>query len=203
MKFHYYPLPENEPRAMKQLFENISMGAYSHTLSKKLLARFSEARGPVLVIAYDSLDLDRLADFEYGTYAGGKLLWDIIDKKTPQLDDSQFYVLARFIDRHLGSSKTAIAICENWAADRASLISLPSESRTSCYGNDVYHILTADNAGNLDSIRQHSDSMKEWSSWWYKRCGSVLPIKTTTGGPRDVIPWNRPAPQAVDRQRAQ
>jgi hypothetical protein len=51
---------------------------------------------------------------------------------------------------------------------------------------------------HLKSDGTNSDSMKEWSSWWYKRCGVVLPIKTTTGGPRNVIPGNRPTPQAVD-----
>ncbi len=46
-----------------------------------------------------------------------------------------------------------------------------------------------------------SDSMKERSSWCYTRCSSCFysPI-AQTGGPRDVIPWNRPASQAVDRE---
>jgi hypothetical protein len=48
-----------------------------------------------------------------------------------------------------------------------------------------------------------TDSMKKWSSWWNKRCGVFLPIKTTTGGPRDVIPWNRSAQESIDGEFTQ
>jgi hypothetical protein len=174
MKFHYYPLPENEPRAMKQLFENIAMGAWRHTLSKKLLARFSEARGPVLVIAYESLDIDRLTDFEYATYAGGRLLDDLIDPKSFKLDDSHIYGLAQFINRHLEFSKSAVAICENWAARPESLVSVPRESRTACYRDEVYHILTADNAGDLDSIETAiRESRHHWVTGVCSFCDEV------------------------------
>jgi hypothetical protein len=53
-------------------------------------------------------------------------------------------------------------------------------------------------------IRNCVDSMKERSSWYYVRCGSCEPTKSTNpGGPRDVIPCNRPASQAVDREHPQ
>ena len=72
MKWKYYELAENDQKAKKQIVVSLEIGAIDHTLSKKLLARFSGATGSMLAVALESLDLDRLTDYSYATYDGGQ-----------------------------------------------------------------------------------------------------------------------------------
>ena len=60
MRWNYFPLSDNDPKALEQILENLSVGAHEHTLARKLLARFSNAVGPILLIAYEWLDPARM-----------------------------------------------------------------------------------------------------------------------------------------------
>ena len=51
MAWKYYPLAVDDPKAKKKLLENLEVGSNEHTLSKKLLQRFSEASGAMFLIA--------------------------------------------------------------------------------------------------------------------------------------------------------
>lgn len=149
-KWTYYPLPRGDSKAKKQVLQNLEMGAHEHTLSKKLLARFSEANGPMLLIAFESLDLDADCLYEYATYCGGQ-------SKPPGFEsiswmDCPRWGLVPFVDKYLLKSREAIVLCENWAATRTSVTDFPRESRLLLFGDEVYHILSSENAARPESI---------------------------------------------------
>lgn len=152
MKWRYYRLGENDPRAKAQVFENLEMGAYEHTLSKKLLERFSVAGGEMRAIAFESLDLNYPYLYKYSSYVGGKSAADAIGTEPVPWTDFPIWGLIEFLEKWLYSSKNAVVVCENLAARRKHLASSPRESRTVCYGDEVYHILTSADAASRDAI---------------------------------------------------
>lgn len=152
MKWRYYSLSDDDQRAKAQIFENLNLGAYEHTLTKKLLARFSAARGALMAIAMESLDLEGEWLFKYATYVGETESADAIGSQDIAWTDSPIWGLIEFVDRWLSGSTDRVTVCENCFLSRKVLIDSPRESRTSCYGEEVYHILTNQDASNQDAI---------------------------------------------------
>lgn len=150
MMWKYYPLSDNDPKAKRQVLKNMEMVVPEHTLSKKLLQRFSEASGPMLLIAFESLDLDADCLYEYATYCGGK--YNLPGSESISWMDGPMWGLIPFLDKYLLKSKEAIVLCENWAATRKAVVDFPRESQILLFGDEVYHILTSENAGSPDSI---------------------------------------------------
>ena len=123
------------------------MGAHKHTLTKKLLSRFSEATGPMVAIAFESLDWDRDYLYEYGTYQGGKGLNDVVRVQDIPQRDCPIGGLIILLEKYLRSCREAVVLCENWIATREGLaVSHPRESRILLYGEEVYHVLTSEDA---------------------------------------------------------
>ena len=143
MKWTYYPLSDNDPKAKIQVLKNMEMGAHEHSLSKKLLHRFSEARGPMLLIALESLDLDADCLYEYGTYCGG--MGELPGWESIPWTDFPRWGLIHFINDFLHTSKDAVVICENWIDTQRKYSTewRPRESRVLFYQEDVYHVLTS------------------------------------------------------------
>jgi len=151
MKWQYYQLRDDDTKALEQVFENLSMGAYEHTLSKKLLARFSKASGPLLVIAFESLDLGSDWLYKYGSYGSGRGLREMPGHESTVWTDSPRWGLMAFVDEYLGSSKKAVVLCENWALTREHVTRVPRESRLLLYNDEVYHVLTSHDSGKPQS----------------------------------------------------
>ncbi len=162
MRWTYYPLADDDQKAKTQVLKNLEVGAYEHALSRKLLQRFSEASGPMLLIAYEQLDLD--ADYLYGdaTYCGGYLLRDLPDRPwmdNPQWDlpdsswmDNTRWGLIPFIHKYLLKSKESVVLCENVADTREFAIKRQRESRMLFFKEEVYHVLTHENAYSPELI---------------------------------------------------
>lgn len=148
MRWKHFPISENDLGAKKHVLENVSMGAMEHTLSKKLLARFSSMTGPFVLVAFDFLDIERVRDYAYGTYSGGKDLHSAMGGQRIPQEHAPIGGLIAIVQEHLRTSQDAIVLCENWIATRTSLAKRqakwgPLESRVLLYGEEVYHILTS------------------------------------------------------------
>jgi hypothetical protein len=152
MKWKYYPLADDDAKAKNQIFRNLSVGAEEHTLTRKLLVRFAEATGSIFAIAFETLDLESDCLYEYGSYCGGEVLREAIGAQPVSWTDSPIWGLIDFVDKWLYTSKDAVVLCENWVVRPEHLIQHPRESRVSCYGDEVYHVLCSADAGNHDSI---------------------------------------------------
>ena len=173
MKWTYYPLSDNDPKAKMQVLKNLEMGAYEHTLSKKLLLRFSDASGPMLLIAFESLDLNADCLYEYATYCGGKSKPP--DSESLSWMDCPRWGLIPFVDEYLLKSKEAIVLCENWAATRKAVAVWPRESRLLLFGDEVYHVLTSENAARPESIEcAIRESQHHWATGVCSSCAEVL-----------------------------
>jgi len=179
MKWKYYPL-RDDAKAKKQILENVSIGAHEHTLTKKLLARFSEATGPIVAIAFDSLDLDKLADYSYATYDGGKQWSEAARGINIPMSDCPIGGLVHFVQEFLRTSKDAVVLCENWADTRTDYLTnwRPRESHVLFFGEEVYHILTSAN----DTWEAIETAIRESTGQWATSvCSFVKDI------PRGVI----------------
>lgn len=152
MKWKYYPLENNDSKAREQVFENLSMGALEHTLTQKLLTRFSNATGPMLLIAFESLDLDAECLYKEATYNGGKYLCEIGGAQLISWTDAPIWGLVEFIDRWLHSTENAAVLCENWILKPKHLQTHPRESKTLCFGTEIYHVLNSADAAHPDVI---------------------------------------------------
>lgn len=160
MKWTYYALPDDDPRAKKRIVDEISVGASEHTLAKKLLPRVSEESGGTLLIAFDNLDADADWLYEYGTYGGGKRWFDAAGtQQLPQMD-CPIGGLILFVGNYLRTSEEAVVLCQNYCSLRAR--AAPRESRVVSYGEETYHLLTRTDA-NVESIEC---AIRESSSHW-------------------------------------
>ena len=75
MKWKYYPLSDDDPKAMQHISNNLSYCSMQNSLSKKLMTRVSKTGGHFFAIAFESLELERLTDYIYDGYYGGKEFW--------------------------------------------------------------------------------------------------------------------------------
>jgi len=172
-KWTYYPLAADDPKAKMQVLENLQMGAHEHTLSKKLLQRFSEASGAMLLIAFETLDLDTDRPYKYaGTYCGGQLHPPNYELITWM--DTARWGLVTFVDKHLCKSKEAVVLCENVFAERKDVPNYTKESRMLFFNEEVYHVVTYENAYMPDSIEQTiRESEHQWAVGVCSSCAEV------------------------------
>lgn len=167
MKWKYFTIPETDAAARIHIFQNFATCAQEHTLSKKLLMHFAEAHGPMLLIAFESIDLDYQYLYQYATYNGGKA--EASTGETLSYFDSPIFGLIEFIQTWLGTSRDAVVLCENWLATREEakrgVADGSWESPVLCFGaNQVYHVLTNDDRCNGDAIEAAlRESQHHWS----------------------------------------
>jgi hypothetical protein len=173
MKWKYFPIADNDPRAKKQVLENLSMGAYKHTLTRKLLTRFSEAAGQMVLVAFDSLDLNYDRLYAYATYDGGKGWFEAAGGETLPQEHCPIGGLVAFVENYLRSSSDAVAICENWAATPKDLADWPRESRVAFFAEEVYHVLTSAET-TFDAIETAiRESTHHWATGVCSYCQAV------------------------------
>lgn len=177
MKWKYFTIPESDAAARTHILQNLATCAQEHTLSKKLLAHFAESRGPLLMIAFESIDLDYPYLYQYATYNGGKS--DASTGEALSYFDSPIFGLIEFIQTWLGTSCDAAVLCENWLATREEATRGVAdgswESRPLCFGaNQVYHVLTNDDCGNGDAIEATlRESQYYWAVGVCSRCADL------------------------------
>ena len=190
MKWKYYPLADADSKAKKQVLKNLEMGAYEHTLSKKLLSHFSEATGPIFLIAFESLDVDADCLYEYASYCGGKA--ELPGWKSIPWTDCPRWGLIHFVNDYLHASKQAIVLCENWMDTPTEYATQwrPRESRVVFYQEDVYHVLTSEDT-DLDLIEcTIRESEKHWATSVCSRCAEALIGNIPSEGCLDAIVAN-------------
>ena len=175
MKWKYFPLAGTDPKVRNYILKCLSAGAYDHRLSRVLKARVSDLIGSVVLVAFESLDLEKISDYEFAAFYGGKGLHDAIGSKAVSQMDSPLGGLALFLEHHLHSSKDAIVLCENLYDTRQKYIAnwRPRESRVIFFGEEIYHIVTDGNA-NFRSIETAiRESMDRWSTGVCSFCDNV------------------------------
>jgi hypothetical protein len=166
MKWKYFPIPSHDAAARAHIFQNLEAGAREHTLSRRLLTRFAEADGPMLLIAFESLDLDYSHLYECASYRGGQA--DPIGSEPSSWTDSPRWGLVECLDTWLRTSSDAIVLCENGLETREQATRGVAdgswESRILCFGaNEVYHVLTKNDRGNGAAIEA---TLRESQSYW-------------------------------------
>jgi hypothetical protein len=173
MKWKYFLVDEHDMRAKAQVIENLEVGAYEHTLSRKLLSRFSGARGPIFLIAFESLDLSGEQLYKYGTYRGGNRA-AAPEAEALGWSDYPISGLIEIVDKWLTTHHDGVVVCENWAARCEHLSRHPRESRACCFGDEVYHLLTTCNAGKEHDIEcALRESEHHWATGVCSRCSGV------------------------------
>lgn len=175
MKWKYFFLAETDLKAKKQILESLEMGAHQkHTLTNALLSRYSNAKGPMTLIAFESLDVDAAGLYRYGTYCGGKSLPEVPGWESVTWMDSPRWGLVEFVDKHLLTSDQAVVLCENWAATRKDVSDWPRESRLLLYHDEVYHVLTKKDASSADSIEcALRESEHHWATGVCSLCPAI------------------------------
>lgn len=162
MTWQRFSLAVDDQKARKHVLETLELGALEHTLSKKLLLRFREANGPMLLIADETVDLDADCLYKHATYKGGQ--FEIPGLQAGSWMDSSIQGLILFVGNHLQESKDAIVLCENPFARSNDVANDHKESRLLFYEDEVYHILTKADAANDDSIEcALRESRHHWS----------------------------------------
>jgi hypothetical protein len=169
MKWQYYRLPESDQNAKAYLLENLSVGASDHVLSRKIMAHVARCTGSMLLIAFESLDLLDTMDYRFGgSYAGGKALYDVpgvYPVTLAGLVASPSGGLIQFIEGFLRISNDAIVVVEHPTARTSDLVRWETrESRVCTYGEEVYHLLTSENA-DFESIECATrESLHLWAT---------------------------------------
>jgi hypothetical protein len=177
MKWKYFPIPAGDAAARTHIFKNLATGAREHMLSKKLLAHFADAHGPMLLIAFESIDLDYPYLYEYASYRGGQS--DPVGAEPFSWTDSPRWGLVEFLDTWLRTSDNAVVLCENWLATREEatrgVTDSSWESRIVCFGaNEVYHVLANEDRGNGAAIEATlRESHYHWTTSICARCADL------------------------------
>jgi len=97
MKWKYFPIAASDARGKHHLLKSLSAGAYEHTLSRALKACVSEVTGPLVLVAFESLDMKTIIDYSYAGFYGGKGLHDAVGSQFIPQKDSPVGGLALFI----------------------------------------------------------------------------------------------------------
>jgi hypothetical protein len=172
MKWKCYPLPDDDAKAKKKIVENLEVVAGTQTLGRKLLARLAKATGPMLLIAQEFLDFQRIQDYRWaGTYKGGKQLHEAVDAPLTPVGDQCKDGVARLISEYLGISNYRIAVVSELGHCRASLRHwrLP-EARYGFFGDEAYPIVTHADVGNSDVVRDAMNGM-QWTTGVFSQIG--------------------------------
>lgn len=177
MRWKCFPISPNDTRAKTLVIENLTTLAQGHTLSKKLLKHFAEAQGPMLLIAFESIDLGYPYLYKYATYRGGQA--EPFGTEPFSWTDAPRWGLVELLDGWLRTSHDAVVLCENWleACEKAKrgVADGSWESRILCFGaNEVYHVLTNEDCGNGTAIEATlRESQYEWATGVCSRCADL------------------------------
>ena len=174
MSWKYFPLGENNLKAREQVLENFIVGAHGHTLTKKLLARFSEASGPMLLIANDLWDIDQCKDFVSGGLYKKPEVSATAEAGASDNAGNPFDGLERLIRSWLLSSPHAVVLCENPFNMRDALVRKPrQDSRLLLFGQELYHVLLSTDISHTAIECTIRESSHHWATAVCSLCGEI------------------------------
>ena len=176
MKWMIYPVAADDPRAIKQLAANLFIGSCGkHPLCQKIESRLSAATGEMFVIAMESMDWDRIADFRWAaTYSGGKQLGEAVATPLIPAGDREIDGLILLIRSWLAVEERRIVVFENFWSEKADWIGTKClDTRDRYYGETVYHILTSE---DRDPERTEDAIRAPWSQWFVGVCAVSLSL---------------------------
>ena len=164
MGWRYYPLPQNDAKGEAHVMRSLSAGAGDHILSRKIKERVSKISGQMLLVALETLDFQRISDYDFGgTYSERGL-----DEESRTEGNSQregpLGGLFLFVETHLHSSSEAVVLCENLYDTRTNYLAnwRPRESRVLFYGEEIYHVVTSNDC----SFESVETAVRESSGRW-------------------------------------
>lgn len=133
------PLGNADERARAHILDSLDICAHNHVLSRKLLAHFSTARGPIFAIIATWTERDQMSRSDY-------TMFGVASPVASAENERPIERLVAFVGEYLQSNPAGIVVCENWAAERKDIAMWPwPPSQVTCFGDkDVYHVVTPD-----------------------------------------------------------
>ncbi|REK10798.1 MAG: hypothetical protein DWQ37_15255 [Planctomycetota bacterium] len=148
----------DDPKARAWIRENFEFCAHNHQLAGRLLRQFGLEGGSLTAVVPEWVDITQLVSYRQGSVPPSDLRQ--YSPGTSPKDE-----LTNFVVDHLRTAPNSAAVCEHSSTARQTLQiwtwSPPPEALD--FGNDdVYFLLTPDNAGP-DTIRDAlGDSLGHW-----------------------------------------
>jgi hypothetical protein len=146
MTWRRYDIPETDKRAKEHILLSLSVGAHDHTLTKKLLSKFSAAEGPIFAIGLDGVDIKDLHCFDCGPKYFGKF-WDGL---TLKIGDRPNDGLLSFLFDFLRQPHQGLIVMEDWVSKRNDECMTPEhraaydfKSRLAFFNDEVFHVIAA------------------------------------------------------------
>jgi hypothetical protein len=146
MAWQRYEIPASDKRAKEHVLLSLSIGAHAHTLTKRLISRFSGAEGPIFAFGLDGIDINSLHCFDceplyYGKpWSGGML--DVGERPNDGLLEYLFDIL--------GVKDAGLIVMEDWLRSRfddcmtvESRTARGFNSRMSFFNDEVFHVIAA------------------------------------------------------------
>jgi hypothetical protein len=184
MRWKSYLLPASDDAANKHVLRSLSVGAHSHTLTKKLLRRFSSARGSMIAFAWEDLDVDEIEDYDPSpTYRGGLDIHQVWNGDPIPIGDRSIDGLIAWLFDFLGTSEDRLIVVEDWLSKRTNpWLTSPERSkyfqtRLAFHNDEVFHVLAS---GDADRDMAEDTIRSGWHYWLNAICvaGVALPAVT-------------------------
>lgn len=159
MKSIWIQLRDDDQKGRNWIRENLEWCAYSRTLSRKLLDRFSTKAGSMIALVPDWVDLDQLELYSQGSIRPE-------DERYAKGDSPEDQLVA-FVKEYLKMSANALVVCENSGDARKTLEiwNWSRRPRFAEYGNDeVYYILVASDSDAEMIDATLSDTLGQWGT---------------------------------------
>ncbi|HTU26761.1 MAG TPA: hypothetical protein VMF30_15240 [Pirellulales bacterium] len=161
MKPRRVELGANDEKARGEIRRHLELGACNHTLSRKLLDRFSTAGGPVAALIPPWVNLSQIAGYNVGSVAPPHSPAYYAPGESPR------DLLVEFVLAYLQTAADAVVVCENSGAARETLKiwTWSQPPRASSLGDDeIYYILQSSHADPEMIDAALSDSLGHWTA---------------------------------------
>ena len=148
------------------ILESLSICAYNHIFSRKLLDRFSGATGSIVAIVGDWFDFDRISSCDsYPPDPPGPIGEECESGERPTEK------LVALVSEFLAETKDSIVVCENFGAERGDIAGWPwPPPCTSCFGDKEVYALLNLNMTDADMIEAAVVSRHRWQTGVCSTC---------------------------------
>jgi hypothetical protein len=128
----------------------------------------------MLLIAQESLDLDRVQEFRWsGTYAGGKLLTDFLGSSPFPMDEHSEAGVAKLVEEYLVSANDRVVVVGQLGHCRSKLLHWRTEGmRFGFFGDEAYPILSRCDTGCLE-VMADAIRLGHWSTGLFSKSSSL------------------------------
>jgi hypothetical protein len=169
MKWTQYPIPASDKRAKKHILDCLEVGATGHTLPKKLHSRFTLAEGPILAIAFEGMEVDKVTGYQYAQYHFGRGILEISHSGDVCIESWPIEGLRDSLFNYLCSATQRLVIIDDWHAKRSDWWQQPEvraewnvESKRAFFNEEVmYYLAPVDDKCEIDD-----DTIRSASGRW-------------------------------------